>query len=167
MKILQKIDKKNRQLFFEKYDQNANNLPNRIELGRLLNLEPYWCLFQHYNINYRSVDTLNTAINMDMILQNELRKGNLNPKYIQYHIIYQVMRDIDKGEIKIFTKPDEFMKSWFAYKNVISFEDLQKQISQEQIDFINAIRDRFCMEKLEYAFFLKKNYFEENGLILR
>ena len=167
LKQLKKIDEKNRQLFYLLYKENNCNLPNRIDFGRLNYMEPYWILFQHFNLNYKDINKNNNEINMDNILNWELFKGNLSPKYTQYHIVYQIYRAVDKGNEPLFKKTEDFSKYWFLYKQKNTLENLLEDITIEQLKFINDVRERFFMEKIDEDFFNKKKFVEISGFIFR
>ena len=167
IKRLKKIDEKNRQKFYLLYKENNYNLPNKLDFGRPNYMEPYWILFQHFSLNYRDTNKIKNDLNMDNILFWELNKGNLSPKYTQHHLIYQIYRSVNKGNEPLFKKSDDFSKYWFLYKQKNTLENLLEDITVEQLKFINNVRERFFMEKIDEDFFYKKKYFENNGLRLR
>jgi hypothetical protein len=163
-KLLRKIDNRNREKFYQLYEENNFKLPNRLDFGRLNSLEPYWVLFQHSGFNYKDSIEKNNLINMDYILKQELMKGNLSPKYTQYHIIYQILRSVNNGEEYHFEKSDDFISYWFLYKNYQNFIDFKNAISDEKLIFINQVRKRYLMQEIDDNFFNKKMLFENLGL---
>lgn len=159
-------DSLNRQTFYSLYKKYNSCLPNKLDFWEFETMEePYWVIFQHSYFDWKSIDS---SAPLTKIMLDELGKGSLSPKGIQYCLIYSILRDIDIRKIDIVYKDSQkLLTDWFKVANFGSMNELLKVVNEDELKFINQLRTSIGLEEITDFYLGKRKKLKEFNLYVR
>lgn len=159
-------DSINRQTFYTLYAKSDSCLPNKLDFWEFEMMEePYWVIFQHSYFDWKSSDSPEP---LKKIILDELSKGSISPKGVQYCLIYSVLRDIDVRKIDLVYKDSQkLLADWFKVVNFGSMTDLLKEVNEDELKFINQLRTSIGLEEITDFYLGKRKKLKEYKLYVR
>ncbi len=158
-----KLDSINRQMFFKLCEEFDNMVPSNMDLFFIGSFHPCDMIFQH--------NRLHTAVSnwnkMDSIFYNSIKYGKYSPNRAKNNLIYSVMRDVRKGNVKEYESSMDLAQDWSRITKFSSKEEAESTIGISRFRFINNLRELIYLEPITNQYLRKRTIFKEQGLAVQ
>jgi hypothetical protein len=104
---------------------------------------------------------------MDSIFYNSIKYGKYSPNRAKNNLIYSVMRDVRKGNVKEYESSMDLAQDWSRITKFSSKEEAESTIGISRFRFINNLRELIYLEPITNQYLRKRTIFKEQGLAVQ